>query len=144
MAITFICPDKDTAPWIQALNELDPALEIRVWPQDHPRKDVELALTWAHPTGTLQEYPNLGCIYSMGAGIDHLLNDPLLPDPDLPGNPAIVRLVDRELVKDMSEYLLLTVLYYFRQFDFYQAKKQENSWTPLVPLNKENMIIGIM
>jgi phosphoglycerate dehydrogenase-like enzyme len=144
MAITFICPDKDTTPWIQALNKLDPGLEIRVWPQDHPRQDVELALTWVHPAGTLQEYPNLKCIYSMGAGIDHLLNDPLLPDPDLPGNPAIVRLVDRELVREMSEYLLLAVLYHFRQFDFYQAKKRASRWKPLLPLKKENMVIGIM
>jgi glyoxylate/hydroxypyruvate reductase A len=144
MAITFICPDKDTTPWIQALKELDPTLEIRVWPQDHPREEIEMALTWAHPTGALRKYPRLGCICSMGAGIDHLLTDPKLPDPDLPGNPTIVRLVDQKLVRDMSEYLLLAVLTHFRQFDFYQAKKQKNDWQPLLPREKKEMVIGIM
>jgi glyoxylate/hydroxypyruvate reductase A len=144
MAITLICPGKNTDPWIQALKQLDPTLEIRVWPQDHPRSQIELALTWAHPAGVLDQYPGLGCICSMGAGIDHLLTDPLLPDPDLPGNPAIVRLVDQELVRDMSEYLLLAVLYYFRQFDFYQARKKEHDWHRLLPLKKKDMVIGIM
>ncbi len=144
MAITFICPDRDTTSWIQALKELDPTLEIRVWPKDHPRAEIELALTWNHPKGVLQEYPSLGCICSMGAGIDHLLTDPSLPDPDLPGNPAIVRLVDQKLAWDMSEYLLLAVLHHFRQFNFYQAQKKENNWQPLLPLGKKEMVIGIM
>ncbi len=144
MALTFICPDRDTGPWIKALNELDPALEIRVWPNDHPRSKIEMALTWAHPPGVLKEYPNLGCICSMGAGIDLLLTDPLLPNPDLPGNPAIVRLIDQKLVRDMSEYLLLAVLHHFRQFDFYQARKEQKDWHPLGPLEKKENIIGIM
>lgn len=144
MAITFICPNRDTAPWIQALKELDSTLDIRVWPQDHPRTQIELALTWNHPKGVLQEYPNLGCICSMGAGIDHLLTDPSLPDPDLPGNPAIVRLVDQKLIWDMSEYLLLAVLHHFRQFDSYQAQQRENNWQPLLPLERKEMVIGIM
>jgi glyoxylate/hydroxypyruvate reductase A len=52
--------------------------------------------------------------------------------------------VDQKLVRDMSEYLLLAVLTHFRQFDFYQVKKQENDWQPLFPLGKKEMVIGIM
>ncbi len=144
MAITFICPENDTISWITALKTLDPTLDIRVWPGDEPKEEIEMALTWKHPPGTLTEYPNLGCICSMGAGIDHLLADPLLPDPDLPGNPTIVRLVDQRLADNMSEYLLLAVLYHFRQFDFYQAKKEERLWEPILPLEKKEMVIGIM
>ncbi|MBA3012408.1 MAG: glyoxylate/hydroxypyruvate reductase A [Proteobacteria bacterium] len=144
MAITFICPQRDTTPWVKALNALDPQLDIRVWPHDHPKQAIELALTWAHPPGVLREYPNLSCICSMGAGIDHLLADPLLPDPSLPGNPEIVRLVDRELIRSMSEYLLLAVLYHFRQFDVYQTRKQHKDWHPLLPPEKEACTIGIM
>ena len=144
MAITFICPEKDTDPWIQPLKELDPTLEIRVWPNDHPKSEIELALTWDHPPGVLCEYPNLKCISSMGAGIDHLLADPLLPDPGLPDNPTIVRLVDRELTREMSEYLLLAVLHHFRQFDFYRAKQGQSAWRPISPLEKKEIVIGIM
>ncbi len=139
MAITLICPNTDTRPWIQALMTVDPKLEVRVWPDDHPRQEVELALTWNHPRGILNEYPNLGCISSMGAGVDHLLSDPDLP-PDVP----IVRLVDDFLVRDMAEYLTLAVLSHFRQFDDYGRYQSAHDWHPLAPLDKETFPVGIM
>ncbi len=139
MAITLICPDKDPKPWIRALNTLDPELEIRVWPDDHPRIDIDLALTWAHPHGVLNEYPNLGCISSMGAGVDHMLSD-----PGLPCDVSIVRLVDDNLVRDMAEYLLLAVLCHFKQFDVYQVDQSKKDWHPLDPIAKQDCTVGIM
>lgn len=139
MAITLICPDKDPNPWIKALKALDPDLDIRIWPDDTPREDVELALTWAHPKGVLKAYPGLRCISSMGAGVDHLLSD-----PDLPRDVPLVRLKDKELVKDMAEFLLLSVLFYFRQFDLYQQAQSEGKWMPMPPLEKKDLPVGIM
>lgn len=139
MAVTLICPNTDTRPWIRALMAADPELEVRVWPDDHPRQEVELALTWAHPPGVLKKYPNLGCISSMGAGVDHLLSD-----PDLPQKIPIVRLVDDFLVRDMAEYLLLAVLSHFRQFDVYRISQSEQNWHPLAPLEKSTFPLGIM
>lgn len=139
MTITLVCPKSDPAPWVTALKGLDSSLDIRVWPHDQPKEDIELALTWAHVPGSLAEYPNLKCISSMGAGIDHMLNDDMLPS-----NVPVVRLVDRELVRDMSEYLLLAVLHHFRQFDIYHLRKQEKSWAPLSPIAKQKMSVGIM
>ncbi len=139
MALTLICPNTDTQPWIQALTTVDPELEIRVWPDDHPKQEIELALTWGHPPGVLKDYPNLGCISSMGAGVDHLLSD-----PDLPQGVPIVRLVDTLLVRDMAEYLLLAVLSHFRQFDTYESQKSRKEWYPLAPLDKLNFPVGVM
>ncbi len=139
MAITLICPNKDPKPWIRALNNLDPELEIRVWPDDHPRSDIDLALTWAHPSGVLNDYPNLGCISSMGAGVDHMFSDPGLPC-DVP----IIRLVDDNLVRNMAEYLLLAVLCHFRQFDIYQIDQSQKTWRPLDPMTKKDCPVGIM
>lgn len=139
MALTLICPDKDPAPWIQALTHLDPDLDIRVWPEDHPRHEIELALTWAHPPGVLNNYPNLGCISSMGAGVDHLLSD-----PNLPLQVPIVRLIDQELITEMADYLTLSVLSHFRQFDIYQTFQAEKTWQPLAAREKSNFPLGIM
>jgi len=139
MAITLICPNTDTRPWIRALTAADPELKVRVWPRDHPRQDIELALTWAHSPGVLKAYPNLGCISSMGAGVDHLLSD-----PDLPRDVPIVRLVDDLLVRDMAEYLSLAVLSHFRQFDAYWSYQTKQNWQPLAPLDKKDFKVGIM
>jgi len=138
MTLTLICPDKDPHPWIHALNRVDPMIEVRVWPHDHPKDEIRLALTWAHPPGVLMDYPNLGCISSMGAGVDHLLSD-----PDLPQVP-IVRLVDNLLVRDMAEYIALAVLSHFRQFDTYGRHQSRREWHPLAPLDKSTFPVGIM
>lgn len=139
MAVTIVCPDWDPAPWKAALTALDPDLDLRVWPDDHPRQDIEMALTWAHPRGSLNTYPNLGCISSMGAGADHLLSD-----PDLPRGIPVVRLVDGNLVRDMAEYVLLAVLAHFRQFDTYQADQARKQWRPLPHPDKSEYPVGIM
>lgn len=139
MAVTLICPDRNPVPWIQALTRLEPNLDIRVWPKDHPRQDIELALTWAHPHGIFNEYPGLGCISSMGAGVDHLLSD-----PNLPNGVPIVRLVDQELVTGMVDYLTLAVLSHFRQFDIYQTLQTEKTWQPQAAREKNNFPVGIM
>lgn len=139
MALTLICPDKDPDPWIRALHALDPDLEIRVWPDDHPREDIEMALTWAHPRGALRAYPKIGCISSMGAGVDHLLSD-----PDLPEGIPLVRIVDKHLIRDMTEYLTLCVLLYFRQFDRYEGFQARKEWHPLGAGRKKEFPVGIM
>ena len=139
MALTFICPDKDPHPWINALKALDPGLSIRIWPEDHPREEIDMALTWAHPAGMLAHYPNLKCISSMGAGVDHLLSD-----PDLPQAVPLVRIVDKNLVKDMTEYLTLCVLFYFRQFHRYERYQFQKKWQPLGAGKKKDYPIGIM
>ncbi len=139
MALTFICPNKDPLPWIKALKALDPGLDIRIWPDDHPREEIDLALTWAHPAGVLAQYPQLKCISSMGAGVDHLLSD-----PDLPEKVPLVRIVDQNLVRDMAEYLTLCVLFYFRQFDGYQDSQSQKKWQPLAAGQKKEFPVGIM
>ena len=139
MAVTIINPDQDLSPWISALTGLDQNLDIRIWPDDQPEEDVEMALTWDHPHGVLKSYPNLRCISSMGAGVDHLLSD-----PDLPEGVPVVRLVDKHLVRDMTEFVLLAVLSHVRHLDVYQADQLRKVWHPRSPMEKADCPVGIM
>ncbi|MEH0018742.1 MAG: glyoxylate/hydroxypyruvate reductase A [Desulfobacter sp.] len=139
MAITLVCPDRYHSRWIKALSANDPGLEIRVWPDDHPKTDIELALVWNHSHGVLKEYPELGCISSMGAGVDHLFSD-----PNLPRGVPVVRLKDDNLVRDMADYVLLAVLSHFRQFDLYRTYQSQKKWHPLTPYSKQDFPVGIM
>ncbi len=41
---------------------------------------VEFVVSWKHPEGSLQGLRNCRAIFSLGAGVDHLLGDKLLPD----------------------------------------------------------------
>lgn len=139
MTISIICTDKDPKPWVAALHACDPTLEIQVWPDENEKADVEFALCWKHPEGLLCEYPNLRCVSSMGAGIDHLLGDAFFPK-HLP----VVRLVDPHLAQDMFEYICTAIMYYFREFDLYRAQQRQSCWQQLPPRSMAETTVGFM
>ena len=139
MSIAIISPSNDRSAWINALQTLQPDLEVEIWPQIASPERVELALCWNQPPGSLNHFPNLKLISSFGAGVDHLLNDPHIP-PDIP----IVRLVDPDLRQSMAEYIQLGALAHFRRFKDYRIQQKEKNWQPLSIPNISEINVGIM
>lgn len=139
MTLSIICTNKDAQPWVTALQALDPSLDVQVAPDEADKTNVEFALCWNHPEGALQTYPNLRCICSMGAGIDHLLNDTQFPK-DIP----VARIVDPLLAQSMFEYILTAVMHYFRDFDIYKTQQQKKSWQQQPPKSISQTTVGIM
>ena len=62
---------------------------------------IDYAVVWQQPRGILARLPGLKAIFSLGAGVDHVLSDPTLPDV------PVVRIVAEDLTNRMSEYLSL-------------------------------------
>ena len=139
MALMIIAPDTKVTSWIKHLGRLEPGIDIRIWPDTGNADDIEFALSWNHPIGELKKYKHLKCIASLGAGVDHLL-----ADPDLPADVPITRVVEHSMAQSMSEYVVLAVLNYCRQFDAYRADQTQKKWQPRIPLLAANMRIGIM
>src|SRR5690242_13953826 len=55
--------------------------DMRFWPDRvGDKKDIAYACAWKAPHGLLAGFPNLKVILSLGAGVDHLMSDPDLPD----------------------------------------------------------------
>ncbi len=127
MTLLFIPGKFSVDTWVPALQQIDPGLDLKIdiWPEVKNPEQVEFALVWTYPPGELQKYPRLKCISSMGAGVNQLLDDPLLPK-----QVPIVRVVDPCLVRDMTQYVVWAVLNHFRQFDFYKQSQTRHLWTP--------------
>jgi glyoxylate/hydroxypyruvate reductase A len=109
-------------PWRARLAALLPGRRIDTLGTLRARSDVEYALTWRHPPGSLQDLPNLKAIFSLGAGVDHVLADPLLPEAPL------ARVVDPDLTQRMSEWVALQVLLHHRQFRRYDEQQKRRIW----------------
>lgn len=140
MALLIVMPDgKQANSWARHLKALDPDLTIRIWPEEGNPKKVTFALAWKHHPGEFLRYPNLRCIASMGAGVDHILGDPELP----PGIP-ITRVVDPSMAQSMSEYVVMAVLNHCRQTHEYHRKQQEKRWLPKVPRKAADLCVGVM
>ncbi len=139
MTISIICTGKDSKPWVSALKQIDPTLDIQLGPNEQDKNKVTFALCWKHPAGSLKAYPNLRCVSSMGAGIDHFLND-----PDFPQKLPVVRIVDPLLAKTMFEYVCTAAMYYLRDFDCYQNLQEQLRWQPKTSKSISDTTIGIM
>ena len=139
MAFLIIAPDIKVTSWVKHLTRLEPGIDIRIWPDTGNAEDIEFALSWHHPPGEFNKFKNLKCIASLGAGVDHILADPHLPE----GVP-ITRVVEHSMAQSMSEYVVLAVLNFCRQFDDYRADQAQSQWHPRKPLQAEDLNIGIM
>ncbi len=137
MSLVIISPGRNPEPWIQALKKSNPNLEIEIFPDVKNPLEVKYALLWQHPEGILSEYPNLKLVSSMGAGVDHILSDPNIPD-----NLPIVRIGDDRLTWSMTNYVVMGVLNFHRQIQRYEADKKRKVWdmsNPEIPVT-----IGVM
>ncbi len=82
--------------------------------------------------------PNLKAVFSLGAGVDHLLADPTLPDVPL------VRIVDPDLTMRMTEYVVLHVLMIHRRQRLYDAQQRERLWRDHDQPPAADVTVGIM
>ncbi len=126
MALLYCSRWSQPEPWRAALLKLDPGIDFRVWPESGPVEEIDYALAWHHAPGSLRAYPRLKAIFSLGAGVEKLLNDKELPE----GVP-IVRMVDRALTAGMTEYVLLHVLRYHRRVPELEALQRRAEWREL-------------
>ncbi len=129
----------DPQPWIDRFAVLAPELHVCKWPDDNTApEDIDYALAWQPPEGVLAGFANLKAIFSLGAGVDHILREPKLPDVPL------VRVVDPDLTMRMSEYVCLHVLMHHRQQRLLDADQAKLDWTERPQWSAASMCIGIM
>lgn len=123
MAVLIIAPGLKADWWAHELNQQNPALDVRIWPDAGAHEDIEYALAWKPPAGALATYPNLKAVFSLGAGVDHLLID-----PDFPDQARISRVVDPYLTAGMVEYVVLHVLRYHKNQPALDVQQRNRVW----------------
>ena len=139
MALLFISKDDDPVEFRAAMAAELPEVEFRVWPDAGDPGEIEFALAWKPEPGLLRQFANLRAIISLGAGVDHIFLDTALPE----GVP-IVRLVDRSLTAQMSEYAVLGVLRHHRMLPLYEAAQRAGRWEKQRPPDTERTPVGIL
>lgn len=138
-AFLIVMPTMKTASWEKRIRAAQPDIDLRVWPEVGNPEDVVFALTWRPPPGEFNQFVNLKCIASMGAGVDNILIDPNLP----PGVP-ITRIVDPSMAQSMSEYVVMAVLNYCRNARFFRDREAEGVWKPVIPKLVAKETVGIL
>jgi glyoxylate/hydroxypyruvate reductase A len=123
MSVLIIAPGLKSEWWASQLLQHAPDMDVCIWPDIGDPKSVEFALAWKPPVGALATFPNLKVVFSLGAGVDHLLGD-----PDFPQHAVVSRVVDPYLTSGMREYVLLHVLRAHKNQPALDQQQRDHVW----------------
>ena len=137
MAILICAPDRSNEWLAQDLRTHLPKVDIRIWPDLGDADEIEFAVLWKHPQGLVNSLPKLQAISSLGAGIEHLIND-----PDIPKDLPVGRLAGPKLAHDMAIWLVGRVLADWLDFKHFDQSQQQGQWAPKPPHGRP--VIGIL
>lgn len=138
MTILIAVQGWETADWVARFRALAPDRDIRIWPEAADLANVRYAVCWRPPHGLLAKLPDLQVMFSLGAGVDALLDDPELPDRPL------VRIVDPSLTGRMTEWVVLQVLSHHRLQRTYDDHQRDKRWVQISQPSAVSVGVGIM
>lgn len=128
----------DAEAWAARVHAADAARRVFVAPEVPDPSTIGYALVWKPAAGFFRTLPNVRAIFSLGAGVDHLVfRDDL---PDVP----IVRVVNPDLTQRMSEWVTLQVLMHHRRQRTYDAQQWARRWHELAAPAAADVRVGIM
>lgn len=99
---------------------------------------VSYAAVWKPQPGELSALPNLKVIFNLGAGVDAVLADGMMPDVPL------VRVAVDDLTQRMTEYVVMHVLMHHRQQSYLAACQQRREWKPRHQWAASAVRVGIL
>ncbi|CDX11444.1 2-ketoacid reductase [Mesorhizobium plurifarium] len=137
--VLFLWEQGNALEWKTFMERFAGDIDFRVFPDVGDRAEVDYIMTWMPPLGEIEKYPNVKAIFSIGAGVSHILRDPNVPR-DIP----IVRLTDDALSLDMSLYALHWTLHFHRGFDHYLRQKQPKVWKRHPYPANEDRKVGVL
>ncbi len=145
MTILIAVTGWEAGPWVRRFNELAPERRILetgidgVFAGDPGElEEVRYVLAWMPRPEILASLANLQVLFSLGAGVDHILDLPALPDV------PIARIVDPDLTARMSEYVAWQVLHHHRQGFAHTRLQAERRWQELRQPAADEITVGIM
>lgn len=138
MAILIDSVSKNLNPWLRAFKSYDAQVEVYCYDDAVALEKITTAVVWNHRPGLFKQLPNLKLIASLGAGVDHIMND-----PDIPPQVSITRIIGDGLSGPMSNFCIGAILHHQRQFDKYLIDKSTKTWDQ-EPNPEREINVGIM
>jgi glyoxylate/hydroxypyruvate reductase A len=123
---------KHAFPGREVINRADPQHA------DRDLSGIDYALLWKPLDDLFSRAKDLKVLFSGGAGVDHVLTLPGLPD--LP----LVRFVDHTLTTRMSEWIVMQCLMHLRQHLSYDLQQRRKIWHPMKQPEAADLTVGVM
>jgi glyoxylate/hydroxypyruvate reductase A len=112
--------------------------EVVLEPNGPADPSIDYAVVWKQKRNLLTNLPNLRAIFSIGAGVDHIMADKTVPDV------PIVKVVADNLTQHMVEFVVWRVLDHHRQAMLYQGQQKKKIWHEPPQRTANDISVGIM
>jgi len=139
MSILLVAQHRDMKPFRDSLLAVDPNLDIEIWPAVRNPERVNFAIAWNQPKNVFEKFPNLKVISSLGAGVDHLLQD-----DSIPAHIEFTRIVAPSLTDQMCDYIIGSAINILRKSLTYAKQQFRAEWQPQEHYFKRNISVGVM
>ncbi len=123
MTILYAGDASEADQWLGAVQEIDPSLDFRRWPDHGDPAEVDFIIVGGSMPGDFSGFSDLRGIQSTWAGVNHLLQS-----GGLPAGVPVARMVDDGLTLSMSEYLVFQVLDHLRHGRALRAAQRAGIW----------------
>ena len=123
MTILFHCTYENSAEWKSKIKKKFKTKKIISISDTNSFKEVDIAVLWNLPNNILNKLPNLKIIFSLGAGVDHILN---LDDYN---NTPIIRIKDPLMGELMYYYVLSQILNFQVGINEYKIAQSKKVWS---------------
>ncbi|WP_417842724.1 2-hydroxyacid dehydrogenase [Thalassospira sp.] len=125
--------------WKEAMTARLPDATIYTQDENYDPAEIDFAMLWKQPQGMMKSLANVRGIFSLGAGVEHVLSAPFLPK-----NVPIVRLEDAGMAQQMVEYHTYAALHFMRDFDHYMRSQNNGDWHPRDVAEIGHFRVGVM
>ena len=138
MKFAIIAPKIPAKKWNDSFKKLYSEIPILIGGETKNPNEINVAMVWVHKHGVLSKFKNLKLIVSMGAGADNVLSDKTI-SPKIP----ICRIVDKQMAFSMSNYIVMAVLNYHRNWYDYDIAQKNKHWAQF-EIDERDLNVGIL
>tara|TARA_Y100001970_G_scaffold235342_1_gene294285 strand:+ start:779 stop:1705 length:927 start_codon:yes stop_codon:yes gene_type:complete len=139
MSILFHCTFDNSNEWKRKIKKKFKNKDIISIHDKSKFNSVEIAIIWNLPNNVLSKLPNLKIIFSLGAGVDHILKL-----EDYNGKP-IVRIKDPLMGELMYYYVLSQILNFQVGINEYKNAQSNKLWSKeILPKFNKDLTVGIL
>ena len=130
----------EQATWIRLLSASMPDESILPFADlsEEQKQQCDIAIVANPDPQDLLALPNIKWVHSLWAGVEGMVNE--LPSPSF----SIVRLIDPDLAKTMSEAVLAWTLYLHRDMPIYRKHQSERTWCQKTMVRAQDRRIGVL
>ena len=139
MNILYYCTFSNQNEFLKSLKKKFKSHKIFTLNDNIELEKIEVALVWNLPDKILKKLINLKLIFSLGAGVDHILKLSTYK------NTPIIRLQDSNMRARMLNHVLSQILNYQLKLNEYRSAQDKKMWLDerYTALNKE-LTIGVL